>query len=1609
MTDNLGTGTSTVLDPENLSYQLVVWQNYKPLTDAELNFIGQLNTESNRNMIRAMMPSGFIGSPHKAYLDYYFHISFSNYFMLGRQIESDGATSTDESAGVVNVLWANVNGWVIPITGTFVNEDVVLDDDDYRNKICLPFAPTSGFRTHFVFLEVWKQLISVNPSTTGKPSATTIYKYGNVEYGGTNVTDDLLRTDIGAETTKRVQLQYRIRVVNSVDLVSYPTGFEDTTNVYARACLTASGAASLAASIDTTFSPVAGDVGLWRAGNGTPTNGLGTTDGYTYAIPICAIGRRNRGGWSVSTTNGGISRTSPPSGYVDGNQVAGSPMTPVELGVVPTSDRPDGLYADYIVLGDIFDMRNHVQPGGHDYDSILSENIQAITNNTLMTSPKYITVGGVQYGPKYLVTDELNATGTDNPSTILIGEPDSVRRIYSDVPIYQAKNLNVTAAASKEITSPSYAIDPDKWMPGDIISIPHPSSLNGADYPSQFLTSEIDVTYEGGSIPIVAGFVTSATANTLVSTSAFTTFSADADQWTGYAVIITGGTGQGQICTITNIDSVNQISIDGSWSVTPDITSSFVIQAPVIVATATADTTEMLVTISSINNITSSSSTIIRTANLQRSIWIDYTMLYPAGQGLSLHPDTVFRINYTNPTSTVLRRPTVVAGRNVLDVRHIAKSRDFINPAFINNTTSDNTIESESYADEGSKTVLIQPYQRVTVSVKPREMSTYNPTGYHGRFDTRYTVEVPRAYLPPLGSSAIPILSAVSGVFATGLNVWVISESSASVATVINSFGRSSFSDDTYFGTYVLAREDAISYEALDSGVPNKIGCRVNPDVGGIELPQYVGPSRIIGIYEAGDFDINGLSATNLLVPSVEGTDIAPNIWIGRTTGHTDVTYTILPGAISGYISTTEYVIVANLFGYREGFIIENGIVACHEQIANIDDDVTLGILITQPLPTSAIIQISYDRIPYQGSIYDRYEPFANTSPEPFNNRGLVSPTDLTNLSSTLTSYNLGTPFHYEILAATEFTTSLGTARFSGYATNRFYDKRAVSGIPDTYPKHEILHMSDVDPSQAGLISRLPLGARYRDADFAGEDIKCGSGRGPFLYIGGRNTNTNGEITSITKPEVPLDSGAVITLTQGNNTYSTLTQYRVTRGGSGFHQTDGGSLSAGSRETEIGFRSLYCVAMLVKTFEESGPTNFDLPVNPTTNPAILKGRAGEIQLVIMSTTVDTVFGDQTIYIPQKIVAHTNPSGIGEGWTSVDRYRCIGRPLEHQTKLLPWIESNNILSAQDYDRVGHPYLFNVWPDTVALNDAMTITGINLSAVKVSGSGDGLEIYTRPRVSGPSSTWTSQMINIVDYTSTSITFKATPTLGSYDVMARAGDGKISILEKAYTIGSSVSGSQSVSLVENFMGYDVGSFPRSVTASTGWSTNHSRAFRVSDVDAYVGDRCGYFTGVGRGSSDIVRMDIPSTVGTYGTDTLVFRYAFQLRDATLDVGNTFTITYQSLLSGTYYDVLSIAFTIASSFFSFTVHNELTGSGDATALSTTPLDTDWHIVSLSVSSVGVTSLVFDDTTLVNGTTYSGVVLSNNHTPGRFLLQNDIVAAVTTAKCLVDRIYILKS
>lgn len=500
MADKYGPGVSRVLNP---AFHQVIWQEDKPPLDSELNLIGQVQSYALQQVV-GRTPSGWLGNETTSSGVYVTNPTWSNWFQFGRQ-------RTGEKSAIE---WALVNGWMVPVTGTKTGTPPgAPNNTDTFNRITLdpPPANAGDSRADFVFLEVWKARVPSTPSALNKPSTSGIYRYGNVEGGYSYVADDLIDGDVGAETTQRVQLQYRLRVQKGiVGLSSYPDGFDPTV-------VKAQGAATVATSY--TFSNMRtelGDPGLWRAGDGTE-NSLGTVDGYVYAIPVSMVFRRNTVAWagdpSQNLTGGfdrnplatdrtgfktfstvpttlGVTTSSATSLSLASSSNIPLPATPaspvmVQIGdelltytsVVGTtltgltrgvngtvaephasgsvvkvvSGRPDGLFADQVAKTDILDLRHVVSPSGFDFQSMLQSNFDKLLKGELRANWK--RSGGNTQGTFISYQDKVSSSAAGLGVTKL-DAPDGIRLTFSDAAIQQPVEILVTPF-SAPVVSPA--------------------------------------------------------------------------------------------------------------------------------------------------------------------------------------------------------------------------------------------------------------------------------------------------------------------------------------------------------------------------------------------------------------------------------------------------------------------------------------------------------------------------------------------------------------------------------------------------------------------------------------------------------------------------------------------------------------------------------------------------------------------------------------------------------------------------------------------------------------------------------------------------------------------------------------------------------------------------------------------------------------------------------------------------------------------------------------------------------------------------------------------------------------------------------------------------
>lgn len=493
MPNNLGPGVSRSIDSRDSQFAGVIYQINRPPLDSELNLISLTDLENRSEEVRSRVASGWLFNESDPSTDFTTNRNYSNLLYFGR----------NQTGEVRNFNWAVVNGWLIPVTGTKTGAPPLApNDSDSWNKILLnpPSTSTGGNRVEFAFLEVWLARIDVDPPSSiapGKPQRGFIYRYGNVEGGFSYLPDNLVDPLIGYETTRRIQLQYRIRVVADINISQYPDGF-DSTLVFAQGLLASPSAVSFQNMRNTL-----GDPGLWRSGTGDPST-FGTLDGYVYAIPLCGVFRRNASSFSdIGNLAGSFNRNSLALNRFGATQftntisltadmsdidtsfsltsIAGTVLatmtsfseayfrindeiiqitnviqvTPIlftininrgqlqttvrshKLGTILNlyTVRPDGLFADQVTSTDILDLRHSVADK-FDYDSILKTSLISLLKGKLRTAWKRYGSTNVA-GPVVFYGDRITDSSVSVGGLTRLDAPDGNRRIFSDAAVMQ--------------------------------------------------------------------------------------------------------------------------------------------------------------------------------------------------------------------------------------------------------------------------------------------------------------------------------------------------------------------------------------------------------------------------------------------------------------------------------------------------------------------------------------------------------------------------------------------------------------------------------------------------------------------------------------------------------------------------------------------------------------------------------------------------------------------------------------------------------------------------------------------------------------------------------------------------------------------------------------------------------------------------------------------------------------------------------------------------------------------------------------------------------------------------------------------------------------------
>lgn len=427
MSTDFGNGLEFQVDRElnavDTSLDSVVFQKRKPPLAEEFNFFQELQSLNRRSALRAQLQSGVIDFTLAG--EAYSVLPTRNTFLAELKAANQFAIQNFRAAVdgmIVDVVASRVNGASLP-------SDLTPSKNERFNVVKLSGPPEDGTtRVDLVFLEVWRAPVGVNPNTVNKPSATTIYKHGNRQYVGTHPADEMIDPAFSIETSKRIQVQYQIRIVESVTLDGYLSapyeGTPDGVNLGSR--VKARGGSVGGADTTYTFSSMwsSGDSGLYRAGDGSlaAKQALKSVDGYVYAIPLVAVARRNK---NLTT------------GYDPVTNPNGSKVSVLDN---VASDRPDGLFFDEVAMKDVLDLRHKVMPNNPDFSQILRRNTRQLFAGSLRTKLGTASSGRI-VGTDLTDTDTI---GSADALTYRFATPDGLRRNFTNEGITQAIVGNFT-------------------------------------------------------------------------------------------------------------------------------------------------------------------------------------------------------------------------------------------------------------------------------------------------------------------------------------------------------------------------------------------------------------------------------------------------------------------------------------------------------------------------------------------------------------------------------------------------------------------------------------------------------------------------------------------------------------------------------------------------------------------------------------------------------------------------------------------------------------------------------------------------------------------------------------------------------------------------------------------------------------------------------------------------------------------------------------------------------------------------------------------------------------------------------------------------------------
>ena len=282
---------------------------------------------------------------------------------------------------LVKPMVANINGYFIDVIGANgYRQNGLIEPYKDLNYIVLPDAPDEGEYYDFVYLEMAFAEIKYTEQ---------LLNLGNRNNSYGPLKNDLFDTRINGETNRRIQLKWNIysaRVEMDSDNAKMRNGgmFDEQTfcmKVPAHGGYFGNSTAGFIYALNHPYYKST-DKGLWIAGNGLENieHQLYSSDGYSYAIPLFKVIRRNAHGYAAHNLYGA-------------EKIDSSRDT--------VSTRPDSKFANIIYKDDIIDLRNNINPDS--LKSILQTNFEKFLLNEVNGETK---IYSTSFGLDEIVRDD---------------------------------------------------------------------------------------------------------------------------------------------------------------------------------------------------------------------------------------------------------------------------------------------------------------------------------------------------------------------------------------------------------------------------------------------------------------------------------------------------------------------------------------------------------------------------------------------------------------------------------------------------------------------------------------------------------------------------------------------------------------------------------------------------------------------------------------------------------------------------------------------------------------------------------------------------------------------------------------------------------------------------------------------------------------------------------------------------------------------------------------------------------------------------------------------------------------------------------------------------